>query len=445
MALKEELSQLIKNLIQDLRQLYLKIKQYPLISLFFVLAVVLLTIVPHWQVSGINNSTVQATQENQDRTTLAQIFGGVAIGIGLYYTWRRITIAEEDLKATQESLKITQQNLKVSQEGQFTERFTRAIEQLGNEKMEIRLGGIYALERIANESDKDYWPIVEILTAYVVKNSPADKQKDITTSLKTDPTSNEIVAIECSRSEFSEEGQISLDIQAILTVIGRRKHSFKSGEVNRINLHKTNLKAGHFSGANLSGADLSWTELSMAFLNGANLSEANLSCANLMFTGLQEANLSGANLSTANLSPSFLDGANLSGTDLSGANLSCADLSNANLSGANLSCADLYRALLPKANLLGAQLSSADLRNADLRNADLSKAYFSGLRSLGVGSELPKANLTGADLSGTNLEGAKNLSPEQLSKVKTLFNTKLDDELLIPLKEKYPALFEEPK
>jgi hypothetical protein len=36
------------------------------------------------------------------------------------------------------------------------------------------------------------------------------------------------------------------------------------------------------------------------------------------------------------------------------------------------------------------------------------------------------------------------LSFDQLSKVKTLYNTKLDEGLLIPLKEKYPALFEVP-
>jgi hypothetical protein len=29
--------------------------------------------------------------------------------------------------------------------------------------------------------------------------------------------------------------------------------------------------------------------------------------------------------------------------------------------------------------------------------------------------------------------------------VKTLYKTKLDEELLIPLKKKYPTLFEEPK
>jgi hypothetical protein len=37
------------------------------------------------------------------------------------------------------------------------------------------LGGIYALESIANESDKDYWQFMEILTADVRKNSSIER------------------------------------------------------------------------------------------------------------------------------------------------------------------------------------------------------------------------------------------------------------------------------
>ena len=71
------------------------------------------------------------------------------------------------------------------------------------------------------------------------------------------------------------------------------------------------------------------------------------------------------------------------------------------------------------------------------------------------GANLKRADLTytkmglvrleGADLEGANLKWASNLSVKQLSKVKTLYNAKLDEELLILLNEKYPALFEEPK
>ena len=44
-----------------------------------------------------------------------------------------------------------------------------------------------------------------------------------------------------------------------------------------------------------------------------------------------------------------------------------------------------------------------------------------------------------------NLKGSKNLTVDQLSKAKTLYNAKLDEKLEKPLREKYPTLFEEPK
>jgi len=85
--------------------------------------------------------------ENEARKTLAQILGGILVLVGLYFAWKRIEVSRED---------------------QITERFTRAIEQLGNEEsMAVRLGGIYALERIAKDSEKDHWIAMEVLTAYV--------------------------------------------------------------------------------------------------------------------------------------------------------------------------------------------------------------------------------------------------------------------------------------
>jgi hypothetical protein len=141
-------------------------KEYKIIALV-VIGLSIWWIVPQKQVNlfgiGTNNTIEKATLENQYRVTITQMFGGIAILYGVYQGWQRINIAEKELK--------------VSQEGQITERFTRAIDQLGatdksgNSNLEIRLGGIYALERIANESEKDYWPIMEILTAYVRKNS----------------------------------------------------------------------------------------------------------------------------------------------------------------------------------------------------------------------------------------------------------------------------------
>jgi hypothetical protein len=121
------------------------------VGALFVVVVTLLFLFLNWYIAPTRPS------DKKDLVlALAQILGGTALLSGLYFTWR---------------------TLQVNREGQITERFTRAIDQLGktDEKgyklLEIRLGGIYALERIAGESEEDYGPIMEILTAYVRQHS----------------------------------------------------------------------------------------------------------------------------------------------------------------------------------------------------------------------------------------------------------------------------------
>jgi uncharacterized protein YjbI with pentapeptide repeats len=116
----------------------------------------------------------------------------------------------------------------------ISNQVSKGFEQLGSEKVVIRLGGIYAL-------------------------------RDGTRA--TTPAS-----------------PLPTDIQAALTVIGRRSAS-RSG-VDRIDL----------SGASLVGADLVDANLVDAGLAGANLTNANLSGANLTWANLSDANLNGAHL-----------------------------------------------------------------------------------------------------------------------------------------------------
>jgi hypothetical protein len=49
----------------------------------------------------------------------------------------------------------------------IVETFSKAVEQLGSNKLEVRVGAIFALERISKESPADYWIIVQVLAAFV--------------------------------------------------------------------------------------------------------------------------------------------------------------------------------------------------------------------------------------------------------------------------------------
>jgi hypothetical protein len=48
-----------------------------------------------------------------------------------------------------------------------TARCTKAIEQLGSDRLDVRVGGIYALERIAHDSPRDHLAVLEVLAAFI--------------------------------------------------------------------------------------------------------------------------------------------------------------------------------------------------------------------------------------------------------------------------------------
>ena len=261
-------------------------------------------------------------------------------------------------------------------ERQLNERFMRAVDQIGHPALDVRLGGIYSLERLAQESPEDHGPIVEILAAFVREHAPwptrAGASRTGNGAAGTDP-----------------RGRPATDVQAAVTILGRRTLAYD--EDRTIGLAHTalagaSLTGAHFegavfSGANLEGADLFKANLHAADLEGANLRSAGLLLANLNDTVLWGANAEGARLYGANLEGAALKGANLRSAGLTGANLKDAGLHSAVLTGADLTGANLEGAGLDGANLEGANLDGANLKGAVLLNAvyDASTIWPAGL------------------------------------------------------------------
>ena len=53
----------------------------------------------------------------------------------------------------------------------MTDRYAKAIEQLGWDKLDVRVGGIYAIERVARDSARDHLTVMEVLTAFIREHS----------------------------------------------------------------------------------------------------------------------------------------------------------------------------------------------------------------------------------------------------------------------------------
>ncbi|MBT2234680.1 pentapeptide repeat-containing protein [Nonomuraea sp. NEAU-A123] len=263
--------------------------------------------------------------------------------------------------------------LEATQQGQITDRYTKAVEQLGSQARDVRLGAIYALERIARDSERDHETVLAVLAAY-------------------------------AREHGDEKGysKASKDVVAALTVIGRNppeKWTIGWLDLSEVQAPSVRLTGLDLQFVDLVSANLSRTTLTDGNFRNARLIRANLSAANLSDSvgdayvvkpiGNRPASFVQADLQGADLERAMCAGVDFSGADMrsinaknSGmysSNLSGADLRKANMSGASLGDADMRDSMLSYADFHGAKMQGADFRgaqidNIDLRGADLRKA-----------------------------------------------------------------------
>lgn len=283
-------------------------------------------------------SEQRARAVNSARTTLVQGLVGLTALIGIFIAWQQLQNDRQQSRTERQQL---EDQLILTRQGQVAERLTRAVEQLGADRLELRLGAIYELERIAKESNDRgaRLVVIEVLTAYLREYEPVVG--------KTGTTNG-------PRHIFDTRLP---DVQLVMTVLARRT-VFQSDPP-----------------LNLTTADLHQIDVRNAPLQGAILQGADFSAAML-----QGANLSGARLNAAILNTADLTAANLYGAQLPSANLESVNMQRANLTHANLQYAHLYSASLEHARLEGAELQGADLHEARLQGASLSGAELKGAR-----------------------------------------------------------------
>jgi Pentapeptide repeats (8 copies) len=226
------------------------------------------------------------TLENEIRGTLVQMLLGAVILVGAASTW---------------------QQLLISRDTQVTEQFTGAVGQLGEKPVEVRLGAIYTLERVATTAEPgDRMTVYRLLAGYVKARS------------QWRPPPKEVESEKHSTSrhrplEFGSLRKRAPDIQAAVDVLSAPGKKLPHGEEYRAFLTDVDLRGVDLQpGAQLHDADLRGAKLD--YLDGrvepgrphpdlrdADLRSASLRCAQLQGVDLRGADLRGADLRDANL------------------------------------------------------------------------------------------------------------------------------------------------
>jgi hypothetical protein len=244
--------------------------QWGLALLTFLL---LLWLIPQWQVSGLQLSPKdRLLMANALRDTWATIFAALFFASACYFTWRHVDAIGKTVVAAERTTAAAEKSAAISSERHITERFVRVMELLGDEKLEVRLGGIYALERIARDSPNDQTAVTEVFATYIREHATWNREAATAPRLRS-------------------------DIQAILTVLGRR--TWASREDESLDLHATALATAYLPFARLQRAFLYEADLRGAMLYNADLRGAWLWKAHLHNAILEGAHLEGADLTAA--------------------------------------------------------------------------------------------------------------------------------------------------
>jgi hypothetical protein len=226
-----------------------------LAALGVMLAVLFALFVLKWAPEYLANDDLtgkrRAEDEGRNRTAVLAMLAGLIAVAGAIFTGL---------------------SYRLNQRGQITERFTRAIDQLGatdeagKPKIDVVLGGIYALERIARDSKDDHPQVVEVLTAYVREHTRDRDPPPAATTSGEQREGNEAATPD-------EPPRLATDVQAVMDVLARRDTS-QDRKQHRLNLSDTGLTALRLYPA--QGGYLERVNLRRAHLEGAQLSATKL-------------------------------------------------------------------------------------------------------------------------------------------------------------------------
>ncbi|MBT52898.1 MAG: hypothetical protein CMF72_05795 [Mameliella sp.] len=302
---------------------------------------------------------------------------------------------------------LKQQTVEFQKEGHITDRISKAVEQLGSEKtvkdadgertvrnIEVRIGGLLSLERIAQDSTRydkgrDHVRVMEILCAYVRENAKADdaeiswrerwekacegaadtppmSEQDFLKHVVGDPAGQleDYIGIPATKLWANSRPSPHADIQLALTIIGRRSAAQKVVEARWPDAESSQTAWVFSPEAQARGATIAHLETYKGYR--LDLRKANL----------QKLDLKGLDFSGAKLDYSRLDGADLRSSRFVGclllhSGLIGADLSDADISFSWLMSTRFESCILNKTGLQGMRMLLAKFEGAAIKDCEL--------------------------------------------------------------------------
>ena len=258
-----------------------------------------------WFWGWLHPSAPTTVSNSETLRNVGLLIGGL---LAFVFAGWRAWVAERQANAARLQAQTELRQADTAQQSLLNERHQRGAEMLGSNVPAVRMGGIYALKRLAEEHpDLYHIQIMSLLCAFarVPTSDGGDK-----------------IRFQTQDGQEAETATVRPDVQEVMQAIGSRGavgiSLERSEQEFHLYLRNAVLRGVQLRKANLSRAWLTKADLSGAILPYADLSSARLRRASLAGAGLRHADLSGALLWGADLSGAILQRANLSGADMCG-------------------------------------------------------------------------------------------------------------------------------
>jgi len=302
--------------------------------LALVLAIVVLFLLPKWQVYRVRNKEETKGPlelQNEYRQTLVQIFGGIVVIATVYSV-------VEGAKTSRAAIEQSILSNELTRRAQVADRTFKAMEMLAkNEKnTDAKMAAIYVLSQVAKEDKPTEWTITEIFFNYLrlhshssgkqVPELPSPVAGAIVDYLRKRPwmmpVDGKETCIEYHQCIDYQKGGPSTENADYFNIINLPEVNLRGAFLEHVMLKKVilrdshlegvRLRCGHFEGSYLANAFLSRANASGSYWNWANLRGADLSCsvwhrADLTHTELTDAKLFGADLTNATVTKQQLE------------------------------------------------------------------------------------------------------------------------------------------
>ena len=214
--------------------------------------------------------------DESNGSTMRNVFlvlGGLA---AFGFAFWRANIADDQATSARHQVEAANLHAVTAQQTLMNEQFQKGADMLGSWVLSVRLGGIYALNRLATDHpDLYHVEVMGLFCAFIRYPPKGDDDGASGDSLEVLP---EDVWAAVRAVGARDENRIQIEKEAGFT----------------LRLFDANLSLGILSDANLSGAWAGRANLSNAIAARVNLSNAILAQANFTDTDLTDANVSGA-------------------------------------------------------------------------------------------------------------------------------------------------------